>query len=127
MFRWFDSGDVQGVEHLGRIVSVCSRTPAVRHWLQTKELADVVVFLRAGGRFPDNLVVRLSAAMVDAPPELPAELEYLPTSTVHTSTSPVRAKGCIECRAVGGDGRDQCGRCRACWDSRVKNVSYRRH
>lgn len=128
-FRWHDSGDLQGVWHLEKIVEVCVRTPQIRHWLPTREYAMVATFLGAGGVIPENLCIRLSALMIDTEPVLPAELAHLPTATVHTpgiGVKVVEGKGSIECRAI--ELRDnQCGSCRACWDRRVTNVSYQEH
>jgi hypothetical protein len=141
-FRWHDSGDLQGVWHLRNIVAVCERTPEVRHWLPTREYEMVAEFLDAGGVIPANLCIRLSALMIDSEPPwmlegievrpgttiIPAGLANLPTSTVHTpgAGSPVTGKGAIECRAVELR-ENQCGSCRACWDVRVRNVSYPEH
>ena len=36
-FRWFDSGDLQSVEHLEKILWVARKTPTVGHWLPTHE------------------------------------------------------------------------------------------
>lgn len=130
-FRWHDSGDLQSVDHLARIVEVCERTPAVHHWLPTREYADVAAFLARGGTIPPNLVVRLSAHMIDTEPVVPPELAHLPTSTVQTFPSGsgvalVEGKGAIECRAI--ENRDNhCGPCRACWSPEVRNVSYPQH
>lgn len=135
-FRWHDSGDLQGVWHLENIVAVCRQTPAVRHWLPTREYFFVAAFLRGGGQIPDNLTIRLSAHMIDAEPVIPTELSPwlagLPVSTVSsvsTITSGVQiveGKGSVECRAV--EARDnKCGPCRACWDQRVRSVNYPQH
>ena len=130
-FRWHDSGDLQGVWHLANIAEVCRRTPSVSHWLPTREYGYVVEYLR-NHSLPDNLCIRLSAHMIDSEPVLPPELVGFPTSTV--STAPlssmgvriVEGKGSIECRAVEARG-NKCGACRACWDPRVRNVSYPEH
>ena len=37
VFRWHDSGDVQDLDHLKKIYSVCRLTPSKRHWLPTRE------------------------------------------------------------------------------------------
>lgn len=131
-FRWHDSGDLQGVWHLSRIVQICQRTPDVRHWLPTREYGFVAEFLAGGRALPDNLVVRLSGMMIDAEPVVPPAIAHLPTSTVASvpfSSSGVRIidrKGALECRAV--ETRDnKCGECRACWDARVTNVTYPQH
>ena len=37
-FRWHDSGDLQGQQHLDQIIEVCRLTPDVKHWLPTREI-----------------------------------------------------------------------------------------
>jgi hypothetical protein len=114
-FRWHDSGDIQDLEHLGKIVEVAQRTPQVNHWLPTREYKLVKFWRDAYGEFPANLTVRLSAHMVDSD----APTGYgLPTSTVvsdSTETCPSRNQD------------NECGDCRACWDSDTANVSYAVH
>ncbi len=134
-FRFHDSGDVQGLWHLKKIVEVCRRTPDVQYWLPTREYEIVASFL-ATGTFPPNLTVRLSAHMIDSEPVFPADLvevlSQLPVSTVSSVSmyasgfQIVEGKGSVECRAV--EARDnRCGECRACWDHRVSAVNYPAH
>lgn len=140
-FRWHDSGDLQSVEHLGRIVEVCLRTPTVQHWLPTREFEMVSAHRRQHGDFPENLCVRLSALMIDSEPPraLPGiplrpgqivitpDLYDLPTSTVQTvgAPNPVEGKGSIVCGAPKRGFR--CASCKACWSRRVASVSYEQH
>lgn len=136
-FRWHDSGDLQGAWHLANICAVAEATPGVRHWLPTREYVDVAVYLAAGGKIPPNLTVRLSAHYVGRAPgqnkldtgnELPPEIAHLPTSTTHRlgDPPPIRGKGAIVCHAIDRP-VNMCRKCRACWDPRVTNVSYRMH
>lgn len=113
--RWHDSGDIQSVEHLEKIVEVCRQTPNIKHWLPTREIS----ILRAwGGEVPDNLTIRVSATMIDgAPPK-----GWLHTSTVHTTTPPSDAYECPAYRQ-----HHECGACRACWSNNVPVVSYLQH
>lgn len=112
--RWQDSGDLQSVEHLEKILEVCRRTPQIKHWLPTRELA----MLRACRMpIPDNLTIRVSATMIDGLP--PAG--WL-GSTVHRTSPPT---GAHECPAPKQD--HQCGACRACWSREVSLVSYGLH
>jgi hypothetical protein len=132
-FRWFDSGDLQGVEHLRRIVAVAERTPWVRHWLPTREVATVRAFVRSGGRFPENLCVRLSGTWVDGPPPAVAPELYaagVRTSTVHDERPPT-GFACQAAAAIPGrNGKryaPSCDTCRACWNREVPNTSYPLH
>jgi len=67
LFRWHDSGDLQSMEHLESIIQVCKATPEVKHWIPTKEKALVREYTRKHGAFPDNVIVRVSGAMIDGP------------------------------------------------------------
>lgn len=114
-FRWHDSGDLQSVEHLAKIVEVCNATPDTRHWLPTREKGIVREYRKTRGNFPPNLVVRLSAAMIDGKPPKASN-----TSTVHTETAFGHA-----CPAPSQG--NKCGDCRACWDPKIRNISYAKH
>lgn len=113
--RWHDSGDLQSVEHLQRIFEVCRRTPSIKHWLPTRELA-IVRSLHE--RIPDNLTIRVSATMVDGPTPSGWPLG----STVHQG---IPQPGAHICPAPQQD--HQCGQCRACWSRNVPLVSYALH
>ena len=115
-FRWHDSGDLVNLRHLLNIVEVCSRIPHMRFWLPTKEYGLLRRFFKEGYTVPDNLIIRVSAPMLEGLP--PAEFSH--GSTTYTD-NPI-GHGCP---APSQDGR--CGDCRACWDPNVKLVSYRRH
>lgn len=119
-FRWHDSGDVQSMAHLRAIVDIAGRLPGVLFWLPTKEVALVRAYIAAGGTFPQNLIVRISAPMLDQrPPVVPGCLG----SSVHTKDN-VPAD-VFKCRAPQQDG--ECRNCRACWDRNVPVVSYHKH
>ena len=113
--RWFDSGDVQSYSHLMKIFEVCENTPHIKHWIATREysLVDKV----DEKDVPKNLCLRVSAIKVDG--AIPKFWKW--TSGVHKDK---RHKG-RECPAYKQDG--QCKDCRACWDRKVKQVSYKEH
>jgi hypothetical protein len=118
-FRWHDSGDLQSVEHLRKIVAVAVALPSVHFWLPTREYAIVEEYLKSGAVFPRNLVVRLSAHKVDGP--VP-DVDGCKVSSVFTEMVP---RGARECPSRFQN--NECGYCRACWDSKVKHVSYHKH
>lgn len=116
-FRWHDAGDLQGMWHLEKIVEVVNNTPNCQHWLPTKEAALIQKYKKQVGEFPANLVVRVSSPIIDMRPLK----GYDNTSTVHRSLNPHG----YACPAYEADGK--CGSCRACWDKKISNVSYKNH
>jgi len=121
-FRWHDSGDIQSVEHLRKIVLVCLKTPKVKHWIPTREYRIVKEYLNKYGQFPSNLVLRLSAHMIDKnAPMLKYKGQFLPTSTVHKNKP---AFG-TECESYKND--NECKECRLCWNPKINNISYKYH
>jgi hypothetical protein len=75
-------------------------------------------YVRGGGVLPDNLVVRVSATMIDgaAPKAWPL------TSTVVSHDGIAEGHSC-PARHQG----NVCGACRACWSKDVPNVAYPVH
>ena len=107
-FRWHDAGDVQDLEHLKKIYSVCKLTPEVKHWMPTRE-AWIKNHLDSK---PSNLVIRFS------PPMIGQRNDSWPNSSMVVETGatcPAPSQG------------NSCGDCRACWDPLVKVVSYGKH
>lgn len=115
--RWHDSGDLQSPAHLGKICEVAAATPSVKHWLPTRELGFVQAFVKSGGVVPPNLVIRVSATMVDGP----ATKAWPTTSGVHDKKP---AQGFMCPAPTQGN---SCGDCRACWSPDVAHTSYHWH
>lgn len=113
-FRWHDSGDLQDVEHLSKIVRIAKNLPGVSFWLPTRENAIVREFL-AGNSFPQNLTIRVSAPMIGRTPE----------KIAGTVGSSVENPSAFQCPAPKQG--NSCMDCRACWNSKVKEVSYSKH
>jgi hypothetical protein len=113
-FRLFDSGDLQGVNHLKNILTIARNVPDVQMWLPTREYEVVQA---CADEIPPNLTIRVSAHQVDAEPP-----SWWPTTSTVTH---VQETGNRICPAPDQDGR--CGECRECWDRSVKNVAYRLH
>jgi hypothetical protein len=109
-FRWHDSGDLQDISHLHKIIKVALRTPTIQHWLPTKEKALVLSYK---GKLPPNLTIRISAYHIDHT----LKGSGFPTSSVSTNSR--------TCPAYDNDGK--CGSCRKCWDPSVPNVTYPLH
>ena len=110
-FRWHDSGDLQGPQHLKNIFEVAKATPDAMHWLPTRE-HKLLQFMDPD-IIPKNLLIRVSATKVNGP----APSWWPWTSTVSTTTK--------TCPAPDQGGK--CKSCRACWDRSVSNVVYAKH
>lgn len=114
-FRWHDSGDLQGAEHLQAIIWIARQLPHIRFWLPTKEarlVSSSTIMLEL--RDTPNLTVRLSSPMV-------GKLQTHP----HLATSSVAAGKGKPCPAKQQEGK--CGECRMCWEVAVCNVDYPLH
>lgn len=107
-FRWHDAGDVQDLDHLNKIFSVCRLTKATHHWLPTRE-AWIKRYLK---KSPDNLVIRFSPAMINQ-----ENSSWDNSSMVVTSNA--------TCPASKQDG--QCLDCRKCWNKNVRIIKYLKH
>ena len=114
-FRWFDSGDLANEDMLKKIIMICKKTPTIKHWLPTREAKIIKDYLKKE-KFPSNLLVRVSAPMIDGKP-----LKFRWTSTVHHKKNPIGH----DCPSRFQE--NKCMDCRACWDRKVKNVSYHKH
>lgn len=120
-FRWHDSGDIQSLEHLSKIAEIAKRLPAIKFWLPTREYTIVNRWFEAGNIRPENLIIRLSAHMIDGPlPTALATKWNLAVSGVHT-VAPSDASAC-PAQSQG----NKCLDCRACWNN-DKIVSYHKH
>ena len=115
-FRWHDSGDLYSYAYLLKIVAIVKATPETSHWIPTKEHKHIKKYLREFGALPENVIVRVSSAMIDAVP-------ILVQKGINTST--VTTDGAHSCPAYKQGG--ECKTCRACWDKSVPNISYPKH
>lgn len=121
-FRWHDSGDLQSAEHLTNIAKVALATPEVKHWLPTREYKLVRDWM-AVNAVPDNLVIRVSAPMVDTVlNNFPTSSLVLENKTPQDLNLPVTA---TECKAYLSD--NKCNACRACWSKSTTHVWYHKH
>ncbi len=117
-FRWHDSGDIQNLKHLEKIVQIAKNLPKIKFWLPTREYQIVSEFVKKYGGFPDNLTVRLSAYMMESKgPETLAK-------KIGVTVSGVWKEG-FTCPASFQD--NKCLTCRACWDKNTFEVAYKKH
>ena len=115
-FRFFDSGDIQGVEMLNDINTIAWASPHIRFWLPTKEyklIKDYDIDVAP------NLVIRVSAPMIDASID-----GYTHISTVYQKDKIGIANGYVCPAPKQGN---KCDSCRACWNDSISEVSYISH
>ena len=118
-FRFHDSGDLQSTGHLKAIVNIALALPNVSFWLPTKEKGMLAIAKRAGLIIPDNLTIRLSAAMVDSD-----KVNTNLTGNVSLVQDKVELSG-FHCKAPEQQGK--CESCRACWDKSIQTIVYFKH
>lgn len=147
-FRWFDSGDLQGPEHLSMISDIArdaNKKMPIDMWLPTREHKAVYDFLNAPGRdwdtaLPENLAVKLSAPYTGQTmdddqnkemgfPSLASKFrEVLEHPQVGFSSTSASGDNMHICPASIGKKGDRCDDygCRKCWDP-SSNISYNMH
>lgn len=129
-FRWHDSGDLQSVDHLARIVEVARRTPNVRHWIPTREYRIVRDWIAAAT--PDdlatlspnggNLTIRMSAHMIGGHvPTFPGLPVVVSSVSPHDDPTPDAR------RCPAPEQGNACGDCRACWNPDHRLIDYALH
>ena len=119
VFRWFDSGDIQGGAMLSDINTIAWSSPNIRFWLPTKEY-KLVKNYKLNNDIAPNLIIRVSNPNVN-------------TNTLkgHDYISSVYSKDMLEnsdgyiCPSSKQD--NQCKDCRACWSDKISEVSYIAH
>lgn len=145
IFRWFDSGDLQGSWHLESIMrivnNVRSRGGAIKHWIPTHE-ADIAVDYASKNKIPDDVALRVSSDMVNDLGDTERILNNgLVMSCVYDKSRLLEAtKECLDrkitfavCTAKTNpdsspSGREnRCGPCRLCWNTNIQMIIYPKH
>lgn len=133
-FRWHDSGDIQGVWHLEKIVSVCKQTPEIHHWLPTLEANMLRRYVKRHGKLSQvtNLCVRMSTPMWDGKPNVNmAKALGVTLSNVtldsgmfkeHTKEELDPTNFCVSKKQDG-----HCLECRKCWNTEQQLITYLKH
>lgn len=113
-FRWHDSGDLQGMWHLEKIIEVAHACPNTRFWLPTREYELVNRLSKA--LIPTNLAIRVSDVNIDGGA---TTISGFPTSGVTRDSTKATCPAPLQ----GGT----CGQCRNCWNPNVRRVVYKYH
>lgn len=118
-FRWHDSGDIQDMVHLDKIVQIAKGTPPISHWLPTREVGIVGQYIKYHSEkaIPPNLAIRISHPMIGGTYKTkPSGIAYSTVSAVDPNVKdcPASKQGNV------------CGDCRMCWDKDT-NINYKEH
>jgi hypothetical protein len=123
-FRWFDSGDIQSLDHLENIATIARKLPHIKFWLATQE-RGMVRHWKLTHKKPRNLIIRISSP----------KLGHIPHGRgLHSVVLPLkeyRVLNMIENTKVwlcpAHKQNHQCLECRACWNPKIKTVGYLAH
>ena len=120
-FRWHDSGDLQGAQHLKNIFEVCNQTPATSHWMPTREAK--LFTLMQPEVVPKNLIIRMSSHMIDQAP-----VKFWPWTSTVQEPGAMRSSHVQDSRQCPAQHQgNECGSCRNCWNHDISNVAYPKH
>ena len=120
-FRWHDSGDIQGMTHLAKLVEIAERVPEVYFYLPTKEAKLISVWMRRHPEgFPPNLVIKISHPMIGETFEK-GTVVGVDFTTAGRDDDP----NLFQCPAISHQG-NKCLDCRACW-TKGFNINYPEH
>jgi len=118
-FRWFDSGDIQGMEMLDDIAEIARGAPRIRFWLPSKEYGLIKIWLKMND-CPENLIIRVSAPMMNQNIN-----NFTFTSGVYSHDNLYMVKKSTICPASWQE--NQCKDCRKCWSDKIPTVNYVGH
>ena len=122
-FRWHDSGDVQHMSHMRKIVRVAELLPHVQFWLPTREIHILNTWLgETRGIIPAILTVRVSRTMIDGN-ALNLSIVWREAGIVESGVATHKADASCPAWQQGG----QCLLCRKCWQRDEKVIIYPLH
>ena len=120
LFRWHDSGDLQSLEHLEKIVQIAKNLPNIKFWIPTKEYNIVRMFK---GEVPKNLTIRVSYPMINGR----FNGQYECTSSVSSKELLSEVKKEEICPATETHTTCNDNGCTKCWDKEIVNITYVKH
>lgn len=128
-FRWHDSGDLQDVDHLCKIIAIAEYLPNTKFWLPTREYKIVNDWVQDNmiddlfKSIPNNLTIRFSAHMIDSYKEVKNKQI---NSIVITSEDKAKEFNANICEATKKESSHKCEDCRACWNLN-ETIAYLKH
>lgn len=121
-FRWHDSGDLQDMDHLKKIVAIAEATPYIKHWLPTKESKLIWRYMLGIGKFPNNLFVKVSMPNVNQSVESAGTSRVFPSYTSVSTELMPNIYNCPAADPVNDYGSCTDCKCDTCWSN--INVNY---
>ena len=118
-FRWHDSGDLQSIKHLLKLIKIALNLPNIKFWLPTNERKFIRTYLKYKKVFPINFNERISSIFID---QEPTKKHNFNTSSLFKNIKPINSKICYSFKR-----HNQCGNCRACWSKNISNIAYKSH
>ena len=115
-FRWFDSGDLQGIKMLEDINNIAWASPHVKFWLPTKEYT---LIKDHSLDIAPNLIIRVSNPNKNK--SFKDSFDYV-SAVFDKDILPKDSHICPSSKQG-----NKCGSCRACWSDKVKEVIYLAH
>lgn len=121
-FRFNDSGDLQGIEHLKILIDICNAMPKIKFWLTSKEFKIIRDYIKQGNEIPKNLTIRLSSYLINKDLKLDKTLNKFTKAMVYTSNELIPSNT-ISCKINNG----KCNDCRLCWNKNIKRIAFIKH
>ena len=117
VFRWFDSGDLQGLPMLEDINNIAWASPHVKFWLPTKEYT---LIKDQSLEIAPNLIIRVSNPNKNK--SFKDSFDYVSAVFEKDFIIPKDSYMCPSSKQG-----NVCGSCRACWNSKIEEVVYLAH
>lgn len=121
LFRWHDSGDIQSLNHLKKIVQIAENLPDIKFWMPTKEYS---IIKKYNGEIPKNLIIRVSYPMINGKF---TNNEYPYTSNVYSKDKLNEVNKKEICPATENHNSCDENKCMKFWDKSIKNIVYIKH
>ena len=136
-FRYFDSGDIQSLSMLIKIVTVALRNPQTKYWVPTKEYNILNTYRKRGGIEPQNLVIRPSAPLKNqrlnsrwGNSSMVITQDTKVDSNVFVCDASHTKKDGTKVKTITKENKpllDHCGNCTECWNPNQKIIAYPIH
>lgn len=123
-FRWHDSGDIVSMEYLYKIMYIVENLPEKKFWIPTLETEKVEEYVK-NYDIPNNIIIRISSKYIGKIDKLPTSLQNYTNIKRSVTGSNSKSKNVYHCPAL--EQGNECGNCRACWNTNNEIINYHYH